>query len=761
MARSPSPRCQLPRLLLGASVAILWAVAPSAWSADPAAAAPVISALRPDRLFDALASADRRAPADQYDPAAVVALAGRDPVALLAWVRDHTAWAPYQGALRGPTGVLLDRVGSSLDRSLLLAELLRSAGFQSRLAYAQLPPAITGQLMAKIGPMPSLAAPPPRAMDAAESDLIAKEVGIPAQALRQAADGPAAEADTMREDIVQQFAQAAPALAAAVGDFKPPSDDSAKQQRTDALADHWWVQVNQGGKWVDLDPLVPDAKAGPTFVAAEKTYLPAQLPADQWHRIIVRVVIEKTDGKKLSLATVYSGAFAPAAVIGKPIVLSQMPLSWPGDVKDMAGWKAAALKQHEWMPQLDIGDANFYTSSFDDSGNVNDSPQPNNPLAVVGGAVGGAAGAFGALGGDDAPRTTLTAEWLEYEIRGPGRTPQTIRREILDFLGPAARAKGTIPPAVPWTDAQRLEAGGRFADHVEILPQVCRIPASFVSHLMAQAVLADRQPFLEYLARTKPSADNTPPKGLKPLPSVLYSLAFLRDDLGDRAGSAFYDHPNILTHHTFLARSAGGEFAVRAGFDIVCNDIAVRPIVAANPSRVRLEHGVDDTVIENVLAADGARPDNAAAAFAEDLGAGHKWLTVRSARDPAWRQAAVSPDARARIEQDLANGFIVVVSASAPANGTAAWWRIDPATGQILGMAGPGWGTAMVEYEVVAGHAMSTLLCIMQYKSVGGRILCIAGSTLGGVMALSSQLDRDMVLYIIALDLAHGSNAFG
>jgi len=45
-------------------------------------------------------------------------------------------------------------------------------------------------------------------------------------------------------------------------------------------------------------------------------------------------------------------------------------------VRDAAGWKAATLKQHEWLPQLTVGDHCFTAASFDDTGTLNQSPEP-------------------------------------------------------------------------------------------------------------------------------------------------------------------------------------------------------------------------------------------------------------------------------------------------------------------------------------------------------------------------------------------------
>src|SRR5205823_11419502 len=91
-----------------------------------------------ERAFKALEAAEKEIPRDTFDPKAIVDKVGKEPDKLFEWVRDNTYWVPYQGCLRGPTGVLMDRLGSNLDRALLLAELLRTAGHQVRLAHAEL-----------------------------------------------------------------------------------------------------------------------------------------------------------------------------------------------------------------------------------------------------------------------------------------------------------------------------------------------------------------------------------------------------------------------------------------------------------------------------------------------------------------------------------------------------------------------------------------------------------------------------------------------
>lgn len=52
------------------------------------------------------------------------------PEAAFDWVKKNTRIIPYQGVLRGSKGVLSDRQGNSLDRSLLLAEMLKAQGHE-------------------------------------------------------------------------------------------------------------------------------------------------------------------------------------------------------------------------------------------------------------------------------------------------------------------------------------------------------------------------------------------------------------------------------------------------------------------------------------------------------------------------------------------------------------------------------------------------------------------------------------------------------
>src|SRR5688572_29883864 len=132
---------------VGAAAAVAAGAAPAA---APAAGDPQLTE-QLTSAYERLERAVRGMPRDGFEPCVLIESVGRDPDALCAWVRENTDQLPYRGMLRGPVGVLMDRGGSSLDRALLLADLLRQAGHAVRLARATLPPDTAADLLRRTG----------------------------------------------------------------------------------------------------------------------------------------------------------------------------------------------------------------------------------------------------------------------------------------------------------------------------------------------------------------------------------------------------------------------------------------------------------------------------------------------------------------------------------------------------------------------------------------------------------------------------------
>ena len=117
-----------------------------------------------EKMFSALEDVQKEIPRETFDPMVIIngqpevgfKGVGKDPEQLFEWVRDNTYLVPYRGALRDYKGVLMDRLGNSLDRALLLFVLLRQAWppRNVRLAYAELSAEKAAELLDK-GPSDS------------------------------------------------------------------------------------------------------------------------------------------------------------------------------------------------------------------------------------------------------------------------------------------------------------------------------------------------------------------------------------------------------------------------------------------------------------------------------------------------------------------------------------------------------------------------------------------------------------------------------
>ena len=74
----------------------------------------------------------------QFDLEALLEKLEYDDEAIIRFVDEQIAYQPYQGLLRGALGTLMSRAGNSLDQSVLLATLLRDAGFDARITQGRL-----------------------------------------------------------------------------------------------------------------------------------------------------------------------------------------------------------------------------------------------------------------------------------------------------------------------------------------------------------------------------------------------------------------------------------------------------------------------------------------------------------------------------------------------------------------------------------------------------------------------------------------------
>ncbi len=684
-----------------------------------------------ERVFGALAEAHRDLPRETFDPEAVLARVGRDPGRLFEWVRDETHWVPYRGALRGPIGVLMDRLGNSLDRSLLLGEMLRLAGFEVRLARGALTEAEAEGLLERIRPVPEnwLEAVHAPAEQDPEQHIgrYAAQFGMDADDLRTHVRGGRVQAERIMEDVSQRVAEQVPRLAGLVG--MPEAGRDPRPAIVAALRDHWWVQRRTAAGWEDLDVLLPSGAPGVAATRVQETVAldrnDGSLPLDddRMHLVVVRVVVERGKDGALSEATVLEHPLRPAELVGERITLRQLPVAWPADL-DLAGetdpagkMEDVVLAQREWLPVLDVGSRRIFQSSFLDTGEVNETPNLD-PAAEAAGRVRGIMGGLGgALAGprprqDPAQQGRLTAQWVEFEVRVPGQTPESIRREVFDFVGPAARATRAFGGG-DLTRSQALVRGLNLLEARDLLVQPCQFSPQFVAHAV-HGPMQEVGEFLLAVVRAGMRGDRVA-MHRAPAPSQwgrLVGLAHARLAMAESRGM-YLSRPNILA---FVAYAVPGDgpsgTAWQAGFDLVASSVDVLPRPGADPFSARLAQGVLDSAMEAMLLDPSGHVgimENTSERFQRWDAPEAAWVRIGPPDHEALAGLVDLPeDAVQRIRQDLAEGRVVVAPRRAFEAGEGAgvgWWRVNPETGETLGVTGRGTGGALSEY-IKVGQAL-------------------------------------------------------
>jgi hypothetical protein len=715
---------------------------------------------RMGKAIDAIEAAGKTVARDAWDPAAVVEKVGADRLALFSWVRDNTALVPYRGSLRGAVGVLMDRVGNSLDRALLLAALLARVGLEVRLANAQLDPTAVDALAAAWSTRPRPAVPG-AAFAPAALEPIAAAFGLDPKGVATASAAAEAARAALAKRTATRIAQQIATLSAVI---PPAPAGDADADRTAALADHWWVQVHDGEAWSDLDPSRPDASPGePVATVASETIAVDDLGDDRRHTLTIRVVGEVWHGPTREQVTLVEHTFAPSQFYGQRVTITNVPFdadqaAITAAADPVAALRTALVAQTEWIPVIVVGTTPVAGNSVNDAGDLVNMMDPHANTTRLAQAVqratrrdvGAASDLLGTLPtGDDVPpppappaeHSGFTAEWIELETRAPGGPASIARRVVFDAQPAAGLDRATAAPML-LSESQRLERGLGLVGEVEVLPMFARIPEAFVVDRLAKGVVAAR-PVLVQLAALGGAAPSPELReqlaALPGLPGPLYGLAlgrFAWSSVGERV---YLDRLGVLVERRDLV-TAGAALRPRRGFDIAANHVAVWP--GADARATRIAQGVAETAVESALVecggagAECVRTHNAS----DDLAAAPAAALAVAAAGSAADALPLAPTARALAGADLAAGYAVITQAG-PARTT--WWRVDPRTGELLGMSPLG-GSVSAEALRIISFEISMYNCVYTIADaadhVGAGIVCGASAAFGLLGGLGAAL---------------------
>lgn len=715
-----------------------------------------------------LQAAARQVPATAQDPVAVVAEQGFDPDNLVAWVADETALSPYTGVLHGALGVLIGRRGNSLDRALLLAELLELSGYDVRLARRQLGPGAA----AALAPAMRMAPAPTVADVAGRLDTLADDLGLEAAQVAAVAEGVQARVTACQAEIAMRIDEQTQRLVALMA---PPHEAG---DTPDAHADHWWVQASLGGDWSDYDP--DAALIGPQD--ADEIFDVRALPGDLYHRVTIRLQAEVWSDEVPSIQTVLEYTAPVAEVAFAPMRIAQAPAQLPALDPQVAGddpfaaYFASLGEVQLWLPALVVGDALYTDRLFSVDGRVEAASRARiDELAAMGpsgmadtaGSLLGGGGLTDGGSAEDEPEASqgaLTALWIDIETVTPDRGARIHRREIYDAYGPALRALGALPAPETVVDPQARAFALLFSTEIAIMAGGPSAGVVATAHADASAgalhALADM-------------LDGRDPRALTPS-SIALPFAALRADFAGADWMGDVGPSVMLVHGGFLPPTHSAPPSYRLVVDLV----ETATISPAAPFAAHVRAGVADTVLETTVLDAPAVIGNASVLFAADPDG---WELITATEADVLASLAASDDVKARIAADIAAGQVVLVPRTLPADAPAeafAYWRIDPVTGVTLGIGSLGHGQATTEYSNLTSYLQAArnlwafhpfLVCSLldtygYLETQGERAACMAGAIAlwtGSVAAVGVTAAQTAAGGLTSELLRYAATAFG
>ena len=236
-------------------------------------------------------------PKENFDPQAAVKSIGRDHEKIFFWIRDFTYLVPYRGSLRGAVGMLMDRSGNSLDRAVLLKELLRVSGLRARLVQGILSDEEAEEVLLKAVFLPkenlSEKELPSEKKLKQQARAFAGRLGLDSAEMEDQITNGLKDSERREVDLSRRIFEQTENIFNAVKNHRVDGGDSIRSGYIEALKEHWWVQLQKDGEWIDLDPTFPDALPGQQVGKFVKRI--NSLNSRLKHTLILRILAEKWD----------------------------------------------------------------------------------------------------------------------------------------------------------------------------------------------------------------------------------------------------------------------------------------------------------------------------------------------------------------------------------------------------------------------------------------------------------------------------------
>ncbi|NNE34715.1 MAG: hypothetical protein HKN13_05740 [Rhodothermales bacterium] len=488
--------------------------------------------------------------------------------------------------------------------------------------------------------------------------------------------------------------------------------------------DYFWVQSRlDSNSWVDLHPAWGDERAGPPSASVAATFSD-QVPTELVQKVELQITGERIIGRKLESVTLLQMDPTPAAnLISVPLSLMFMPV---GDYKTLEDLGDVISEAELFVPTINQVPGEYV---IDLRGNLVPASEAQTAMAGVfretGRAFSEAAAALGSLDSPngEGPRsvTALTGLWADFRIHLPGGHVREHRRTIIDGISGDRNSDqwslhdhsiDELRDMILGTRHTLLETGHgntafKLDETLSYASSLAKFYKDWVSNKQGIAGAAEPEP----------------PPIMSPSMHLALFDVFDQIETEDPTAIVYRSEPSLVTIEYKGRTSESGEVVSQTTVDVVSNErrLYVRQDGNLVPSG-------DDTVFLGVmetLAEGSVFPENSSPLW-------NAGMTTLAALDDQRSFDVLKPDSRETIDKlpisavsaramhrELDQGYWIVTPEmsenAAPEDHV--WWRIQPETGNTLGMIHTGQGADLSEY--ILGFMFGFFLIVVPICTLG------------------------------------------
>ena len=602
---------------------------------------------------------------------------------------------PYTGILRGAEGTAVAGSGNSIDQSMLLKEAIADQVSAVRFAQGRLDNDRLATLLSSLSP----------------------------------STDPTAGYDNGSREL-----------------YDPAADQNLQRE----VREHFWLEVQvDGDAWIALDPTFPGSSMGQAFADARKTF---EEPTRAVKQVLTMTFLEENE----------SGKVRRLGRITTPIVdLSLETIDFV--VRAIPQYEAAAGSPSGAVGPGGIGNMLGGVTSGGDTRPSDEARdvEADEDRAIVGVQyrrevfVSGVSKPIAATMVEDGNESArVRREWIEFDLRAPGRQAKRFVRSLFD-----ARAGKAMPAYRRYTISV---IPARISQEV-FRSELARVSVVSLDVWNQQLRQLQQDGISEETASTAFALESETWR--ETLRLVNLAFAAESDELTDRmaaaAGVTASRHaPRLLISSAESSVGVGGEVETMVRLDLRLDEVRAVPF-AGMPKGVaplfQRARGMLESALEGRVLARFS-PDPSQIVTCETI--------LREAQNSGVELALIVPDNRSvlatlrglpvsdseRIEAALDAGRQIVIPTSAVEIGGEprwGWWDVDPTTGAFVGVVEGGGHQAMSQYTV-------TLEEVGVNDDIGYVIGMLTGSTATATLYAAKMIEYGQVTEHLKQEIAQG-----